>query len=60
MPAPTGEMTVLWYNKPREFEIKQIPIPDLEEDELLLKVNLCGVCGTDVSVILVNPKKKSV
>lgn len=41
----------MWYNKPREFEIKQIPIPEIAEDEMLLKVNLCGVCGTDVSLL---------
>jgi D-arabinitol dehydrogenase (NADP+) len=42
-------MTALWYNKPRDFEIKQVPIPDIGEEEVLLKVNMCGVCGTDVS-----------
>ncbi|KAI9632639.1 chaperonin 10-like protein [Dioszegia hungarica] len=50
MSAHEGEMTALWYNKPREFEIKQIPIPEIAEDEMLLKVNLCGVCGTDAHI----------
>lgn len=57
MSAHEGEMTALWYNKPREFEIKQIPIPEIAEDEMLLKVNLCGVCGTDVSLLSYSRKR---
>jgi D-arabinitol dehydrogenase (NADP+) len=48
MSEHTGEMTALWYNAPRDFEVKQIPIPEIKEDVVLLKVNLCGFCGTDV------------
>jgi D-arabinitol dehydrogenase (NADP+) len=40
-------MKALWYNKPREFEIKQVPIPQVDDDGVLLKVTCCGVCGTD-------------
>jgi D-arabinitol dehydrogenase (NADP+) len=40
-------MKALWYNKPRDFEIRQVPIPQINDDELLLKVTCCGVCGTD-------------
>jgi len=40
-------MRALWYNKPREFEIKQVPIPGVGDDDVLLKVTCCGVCGTD-------------
>lgn len=27
--------------------IKQVPIPQINDDEILLKVTCCGVCGTD-------------
>ncbi|KAG1759172.1 chaperonin 10-like protein, partial [Suillus occidentalis] len=42
---PEGTMRALWYNKrqPQDFEIKQVPIPKVGDDDVLLK----GVCGTD-------------
>lgn len=33
---------------PKEIELKEIPIPNLAEDELLIKVHYCGVCGSDL------------
>lgn len=30
-----------------KFEIKEFPIPELGDDEILVKVEGCGVCGTD-------------
>ncbi|KAI0037253.1 chaperonin 10-like protein [Vararia minispora EC-137] len=44
---PQGTMRALWYNKPREFVVKQVPIPQPKDNEVLLKVSTCGVCGTD-------------
>ncbi|KAH9990942.1 chaperonin 10-like protein [Russula compacta] len=38
-----GIMKALWYNGPRDFVIKDVPIPQIKDDEVLLK----GVCGTD-------------
>ena len=29
------------------FEIKEYPIPPLGDDDILVKVEGCGVCGTD-------------
>ena len=29
------------------FEIKEYPIPELGDDDILVKVEGCGVCGTD-------------
>jgi len=40
-------MNALWYNAPRDFEIKKVPIPSVGPDDVLLKVTCCGVCGTD-------------
>lgn len=31
-----------------KFEIQEYPIPEISEDEMLIKVEGCGVCGTDV------------
>lgn len=43
-------MRALWYNKPREFEIRQVAIPQVGDDDVLLKVTYCGVCGTDAHI----------
>lgn len=42
-----GNMKALWYNAPENFEIREVPIPQVADDEVLLKVSCCGVCGTD-------------
>ncbi|KAK1927543.1 chaperonin 10-like protein [Papiliotrema laurentii] len=48
--SPSGEMDALYYNKPRDFTIKKVPIPTINDDEILLKVDICGVCGTDAHI----------
>ncbi len=35
----------VWKNT--RFEIKDVPVPNLLEDELLIRVKRCGICGTD-------------
>ena len=30
-----------------KFEIQEYPIPELGDDDILVKVEGCGVCGTD-------------
>lgn len=32
----------------KRIEVKEYPIPEIGDDELLVKVEGCGVCGTDV------------
>jgi threonine dehydrogenase-like Zn-dependent dehydrogenase len=34
---------------PRKFEIRDIPIPAINENEMLVKVEACGVCSSDMS-----------
>lgn len=33
---------------PKKFEVKEIPIPELIDDDILVRVEGAGVCGTDV------------
>jgi len=33
---------------PKKIEIREYPIPPLKDDEILVKVEGCGICGTDV------------
>ena len=32
----------------RQMEVKELPIPEINDDEVLVQVEGCGVCGTDV------------
>ncbi len=34
--------------EPRQLEIREFPIREIGPDEILVKVEACGVCGTDV------------
>ena len=52
-PAPTGAKTVpataraAVLTKLEHYDIKEFPIPALGDDDILVKVEGCGVCGTD-------------
>jgi threonine dehydrogenase-like Zn-dependent dehydrogenase len=34
---------------PRKFEVREIPTPQITENEMLVKVEACGVCSSDMS-----------
>lgn len=38
------------YLGPEHLEIQERPIPEPGEDEILVKVAYCGVCGTDINI----------
>ncbi|KAH9941192.1 NADP+-dependent D-mannitol dehydrogenase [Epithele typhae] len=41
-------MQAVFYHEPRNFEVREVAVPkDISDDEVLLKVRACGVCGTD-------------
>jgi len=44
------EMTALYYKAPREFSIIRTKVPTINDDEVLIKVAACGVCGTDAHI----------
>jgi threonine dehydrogenase-like Zn-dependent dehydrogenase len=33
---------------PRQLELRELPIPEIDDDSGLLRVEACGVCGSDV------------
>ena len=33
---------------PRQLELRELPIPDIDDDSGLLRVEACGICGSDV------------
>ncbi|MCX5579408.1 zinc-dependent alcohol dehydrogenase [Kaistia terrae] len=34
--------------EPGRFEIRQVPVPTLGRDDVLIRVERCGICGTDM------------
>ena len=39
------------YQKGNGFvEIREVPVPVLEEDEVLIRVSACGICGSDIHI----------
>ena len=52
-PARTSQASVpatsrvAMLTKAEHFDIKEYPIPELGDDDILVKVEGCGVCGTD-------------
>lgn len=47
-PAASGKARVAMLTAAKHFEVKEFPIPEIGDDEILVKVEGCGVCGTDV------------
>jgi len=38
----------LYARHPMDFEVREITLPKLGTDDVLVKVHACGVCGTDI------------
>ena len=38
----------LYARHPMDFEVREITLPKLGADDVLVKVHACGVCGTDI------------
>ena len=34
---------------PKTFEIRDVPMPEIADDEMLVKIDACGVCSSDMS-----------
>ena len=50
----TASMTGLvnYAKDPYSVELREVPVPDIGEEDVLLAVQAVGVCGTDVHVYL--------
>ena len=42
-------MKALVYTKPYQFEYRDFPDPVMAEQDVLIRVKACGICGSDVS-----------
>ena len=46
--VPSGMARVAMLTGERKIEVREFPIPTPGDDEILVKVEGCGICGTDV------------
>ncbi|WP_419730271.1 zinc-dependent alcohol dehydrogenase family protein [Lichenicola sp.] len=43
-------MKAILYDAPRSFSYRDMPEPTIDDDEVLIRVRACGVCGTDLHI----------
>ncbi len=43
-------MKSVWMAKPAELEIRDIPIPEITDEEVLVKIEYAGICGSDMHI----------
>src|SRR3989344_2994656 len=34
-----------------KFSVQEVPVPELSKEEILLKIDACGICGSDLRII---------
>lgn len=44
-------MKAVVVRAPMEFDVEDVPLPDVSEGGLLLKVHACGLCGSDLRTL---------
>ncbi|MBQ3588834.1 MAG: alcohol dehydrogenase catalytic domain-containing protein, partial [Clostridia bacterium] len=47
-PSVGATAKVAMLTAPKKIEVKEFPIPTVGDNDILVKVEGCGVCGTDV------------
>jgi propanol-preferring alcohol dehydrogenase len=48
---PDTMRAMVLEQSPGSLKEKKVPVPDIEADELLIRVQACGVCRTDLHII---------
>lgn len=44
------DMKALLYDKPQSYSVVRVPLPTVRDNDVLIKVKACGVCGTDLHI----------
>lgn len=52
MSRPTGTMRAAVVHGPGALVVEEVPVPPVGPHEVLAEVELCGVCGTDLHMVL--------
>jgi L-iditol 2-dehydrogenase len=50
-PLNGGEMRAAVYRGPSNISIEKVPVPQISDGEILIRVHACGICGTDLKKI---------
>ena len=50
-PLPST-MRAAVYVKKRRVQVEERPVPELGPEDVLLRVSHCGVCGTDLHLVM--------
>ncbi len=50
-------MKAVVIHAPMKFGVEEVPMPEIESDGLMLKVNACGLCGSDLRTLRVGHRK---
>lgn len=51
-PQVPSQMSAAVYRGPRDLVLERRPVPELGPEEVLLRVSHCGICGTDLHLVL--------
>ncbi|KAK9455331.1 chaperonin 10-like protein [Dipodascopsis uninucleata] len=43
-------MKALWYDRPYSHSVREVPLPKVRDNDVLIRVKACGVCGTDLHI----------
>ncbi len=43
-------MKAIVYAAPQQFHYRDVPMPEIAADEVLIRVRTCGICGTDLHI----------
>jgi D-arabinose 1-dehydrogenase-like Zn-dependent alcohol dehydrogenase len=43
-------MNVAFFEKPGVIKVKEVSVPEIGENEVLIKIKHTGICGTDWSI----------
>ena len=46
----SARMQAAVLREPGVFEVRQVPLPPIGTDDVLIRVERCGICGTDVHI----------
>jgi L-iditol 2-dehydrogenase len=49
--ANGGQMRAAVYRGPSRISVENVPVPEISDGEILVRVHACGVCGTDLKKI---------
>ena len=50
-------MKAVIFNSPQHYQVAEVPKPEISENEILLKVTACGLCGSDLRTLKFGHRK---